>query len=173
MTVGELERAKRRALELFDLWNEVTGAVSRGSSCYYELEGVIEDAVHCGAQEATGDYQRLENEPLAIFRAARGTKAEAAARRSWHEPARTAPKWIRFEKQARPKDRVTDRWTVYERAHSGAPIGEVRWFGSWRRYAFNPAPGAVFEQDCLRDIAAFCEEQTAARKRERDRKEPV
>lgn len=44
-----------------------------------------------------------------------------------------------------------------------------RWYGAWRRYAFFPNAGVrpVFESTCLRDIARFLEEQTAARRRER------
>jgi hypothetical protein len=39
-------------------------------------------------------------------------------------------------------------------------LGEVRWFGRWRKYAFYPDPNTVYEQDCLRDIATFCEDIT-------------
>ncbi len=40
-------------------------------------------------------------------------------------------------------------------------LGEIRWFPHWRRYAFYPGSFTAFEQDCLRKIADFCEEQTA------------
>jgi hypothetical protein len=66
-----MDSAVRRALALFDHWNDVTGFVPSGSSYRFELEALISDAVHCGAQAATGDYRRLEDEPMAIFRAAR------------------------------------------------------------------------------------------------------
>lgn len=39
-------------------------------------------------------------------------------------------------------------------------LGIVKWFGSWRRYAFFPKADTVFEKDCLRDIANFCESKT-------------
>lgn len=71
MTTGELESAVRRATNLFDRWNDVTGFTPKGSSYYYELLGTIEDAVHCGAQAATGDYRRLKDEPAKLFRLAR------------------------------------------------------------------------------------------------------
>ena len=63
MKRGELKDAQRRALNILDAWNEVTGAIVRGSSWYYELQSVVEDAVHCGAQAATGDFRPLEGEP--------------------------------------------------------------------------------------------------------------
>jgi hypothetical protein len=62
MTVGELEDAKRRALNLFDKWNDCTGAVQKGTSIYYEMQGCIEDAVECGAQAACNVYKKLESE---------------------------------------------------------------------------------------------------------------
>lgn len=62
MTNGELQFAERRALNLFDQWNDVTGFVPKFSTYYYELQAVIRDAVHCGAQGATGDYKKLESE---------------------------------------------------------------------------------------------------------------
>jgi hypothetical protein len=42
-----------------------------------------------------------------------------------------------------------------------AKLGEIRWFGSWRCYAFFPMD-AIFEQKCLREIADFIEGQTKA-----------
>jgi hypothetical protein len=52
MTIGQIRDAERKALNEFDKWNDVTGAISKGSSWYYELQSVIEDAVHIGAQMA-------------------------------------------------------------------------------------------------------------------------
>jgi hypothetical protein len=66
MTKGELDGAIRRALNLFDAWNQVTGVFPRGTSYYGEVQSLIEDAVHCGAQAATGDYKRLEGEEGSI-----------------------------------------------------------------------------------------------------------
>jgi hypothetical protein len=62
ITKGELESAKRRALNLFDKWNDVTGFVPKHTGYYYELQSVIEDAVHCGAQAAVGVHELLESE---------------------------------------------------------------------------------------------------------------
>ncbi len=59
---GELADAKRRALNLFDKWNDVTGRFEKGSAYYYEIQSVIEDAVECGAQAASGVKEILEAE---------------------------------------------------------------------------------------------------------------
>jgi hypothetical protein len=66
--------------------------------------------------------------------------------------------WITFEHQG---DSVSGRTRLYVvRAKGGEGLGEVRWFGRWSQYAFFPFGGTVFEQDCLRDIATFCEQRT-------------
>ena len=60
-----------------------------------------------------------------------------------------------------PANPKTKRWQVVTKAE-GALLGSIGWFGRWRRYAFTPYEGSVYEQDCLRDIASFIEAQTKA-----------
>ena len=62
MQKGEIESAERRALNLFDKWNDVTGFVDKHTGYYYELQGAIKDAVHCGAQQALNDIKPLDSE---------------------------------------------------------------------------------------------------------------
>lgn len=62
MTNGELDYAIFRARRIFEDWNAVTGFVPRGTSYYYELLAVLEDAVHCGAQTALGIFEPLDSE---------------------------------------------------------------------------------------------------------------
>lgn len=62
MKQGELNDAKRRALNIFERWNDATGCVVKDTSWYYELQACIEDAVHCGAQAASGVHELLEAE---------------------------------------------------------------------------------------------------------------
>jgi len=52
MTKGEIDYAIRIALNNFDKWNDVTGVISKGSSYYFEMQGVIEDAVRIGSKVA-------------------------------------------------------------------------------------------------------------------------
>jgi hypothetical protein len=42
----------------------------------------------------------------------------------------------------------------------GCPVGIVKWFGRWRKYAFFPNTDCVFEGTCLRDISDFIEART-------------
>lgn len=62
MTRGQLDNAVRRALNILDRWNDCTGAVHKESSWYWELQSVVTDAVHCGAQAETGDFKLLGGE---------------------------------------------------------------------------------------------------------------
>ena len=61
-TRGEIDFAVRRAHNIFDNWNDVTGKFEKFSGYYYEMQSVIKDAVHCGFQRALGDHKTLESE---------------------------------------------------------------------------------------------------------------
>jgi hypothetical protein len=74
----------------------------------------------------------------------------------------TESKWITIEHRGTSASGKTDVWTVRPN-EADEVIGVISWFGRWRRYAFFPANNTVFEQDCLRDIANFCEHATKAR----------
>lgn len=71
-------------------------------------------------------------------------------------PVPTKPKWIVFEPV--PHDGKTQRWRVL--TLRGVVIGRIAWSPSWRRYVLQPAYPTEWEQDCLRDVAAFIQEQT-------------
>lgn len=88
-----------------------------------------------------------------------------------------APKWIDFRlSDAQPA--LTQRWDVLTKTEHPSQLavllGRVGWAGRWRCYTFVPnrALDLIFEKTCLRDIAAFCEDETtkhrAARRVARD-----
>jgi len=52
MTKGEVDYAIRLSLNNFDEWNDVTCQFTKGDSYYYEIQGVIEDAVRIGCKIA-------------------------------------------------------------------------------------------------------------------------
>ncbi len=62
MNRGQMADAKRRALNLFDAWNDVTGLVCKNTGYYYELQSLVEDAVECGVQAALEIYEHLAGE---------------------------------------------------------------------------------------------------------------
>lgn len=72
----------------------------------------------------------------------------------------TKAKHLKFvEAEPAPKTR---RVLVVNK-HDDSQLGNIGWFGRWRRYAFYPLSGTVFEQDCLRDIASYIEAMTKER----------
>lgn len=71
--------------------------------------------------------------------------------------------YLTFEPMAAPRGHLTKRWRVC----SVGRLGHVSWYAPWRRYVFWPSAGALFDAACLRELAQFCEEQTADRKSER------
>ena len=65
MTKGKVDYAVRQALNEFDRWNDVTGFVGKHTSAYYEVQGVVEDAVHIGIQMAIkGEVNRDEDNQI-------------------------------------------------------------------------------------------------------------
>lgn len=75
-------------------------------------------------------------------------------------------KWIKFIDEKLSESGKTKIWRLVTISTFGVLLGEVRWYGPWRKYSFFPNRdlALVFEKDCLRDIADFCESETAKRK---------
>lgn len=72
----------------------------------------------------------------------------------------TGDKILEFtESRANHPQRKTKIWLV-ENKTNGSHLGEVRWQGAWRQYCFFPADDCVFEKNCLRRIADYCEART-------------
>jgi hypothetical protein len=68
--------------------------------------------------------------------------------------------YIGFRSIGKSPSGKTERWTAHTVPES-ITLGIVGWFAPWRKYAFMPTEKTVFEEDCLRSIARFCEERTA------------
>lgn len=70
--------------------------------------------------------------------------------------------YIGFRREyAQELGKATKVWTVSEGTNCRGPeLGQVRWFGRWRKYAFFPEGGKVFEETCMREISYFCETAT-------------
>ena len=68
-------------------------------------------------------------------------------------------KWIYARECEQPPERKTKRWAIA--ADDGEiGLGEVKWLGRWRCYGYFPLNETVYEKQCLRDIADFCEKKT-------------
>jgi hypothetical protein len=56
---------------------------------------------------------------------------------------------------------LTQIWNV-QSVHTGIDLGVVKWYSSWRRYAFFPAD-TLFDAECLQEIVKFLDEQMLIR----------
>lgn len=56
----------------------------------------------------------------------------------------------------------TEKFTVD--SVKGFNLGEIKWYGAWRQYAFFPSTYSVFNRDCLYDIISFINELMVRRK---------
>lgn len=68
-------------------------------------------------------------------------------------------KWITIEEIGKSDSGKTTIFGVFTK-DGGIELGQIRWFSSWRKYAFFPDTYTIFEQDCLRDIADSIENKT-------------
>jgi len=73
-------------------------------------------------------------------------------------------KWLSFGKLDVP-DRKTDIYQVI--SNKGTFLGDVKWFGRWRCYAFFPEVDTVFNSVCLKDIREFIDKLMMERKKKK------
>lgn len=73
-------------------------------------------------------------------------------------------KYIKFGRRVPSDSGKTMIWQVLAdgrmRSAPTYSLGEIRWHGAWRRYVFHPFSYTIYEKDCLRKLADFCENQT-------------
>ena len=68
--------------------------------------------------------------------------------------------WIAFAYIGDSPSGKTSRWVVQAKGDPDVVLGEIYWYAPWRKYVFEPKPQCVFEEDCLRQIATYCETET-------------
>ncbi len=44
-------------------------------------------------------------------------------------------------------------------------LGNIKWYGAWRKYCFCPNDDTIFDPDCLDEIASFMRKETLDHKR--------
>lgn len=75
-------------------------------------------------------------------------------------------KYLFFHDEGLISDRgVTHVYSVTDRI-SKSRLGTIKWFMQWRKYCFF-ANDSVFDSNCLRDIAEFCDIRTLERREKR------
>jgi len=62
-----------------------------------------------------------------------------------------------------PHKGKTKRFSVISKQH-GFPLGEIKWYGSWRQYSFYPNGDTIWNTDCLKDIQDFIQQLMDERK---------
>jgi hypothetical protein len=71
-------------------------------------------------------------------------------------------KYLTFLQRPRREGRKTDEVAVFGRRDTY--LGEIKWFGRWRQYAFFPEAGTVWNTDCLAEVSAQILKLMAARR---------
>lgn len=66
-------------------------------------------------------------------------------------------RYVQFHFFKFTQTKKTKIWYVHNGIHR---LGEIKFFPQWRKYAFYPSTMVILEEDCLRDIAEFCEIET-------------
>lgn len=67
--------------------------------------------------------------------------------------------WIDFIPEPQELHRKTKRWAVVAK-EGGVRLGVVCWYSPWRQYTFQPVANTIYERDCLRGLADFCDRAT-------------
>jgi len=71
----------------------------------------------------------------------------------------SASRWVTFVSAGTSASGLTQLWTVLGSGGVGDVIGMVKWSGAWRQYVFHSFD-AVYNAECLGDIAGFCHART-------------
>lgn len=72
--------------------------------------------------------------------------------------------WIRMVKTEKPPNRKTDIYGVLINDTSLLPLGKIKWYPPWRKFAFFPISDTIYENVCLKEIAGFIEKLMVERK---------
>ena len=67
--------------------------------------------------------------------------------------------YLDYEYVGRTDSGKTCIWVVKSR-NNEPPLGQIRWYGPWRKYVFYPCANTLFDYACLQDIAEFCHTNT-------------
>ncbi len=71
-------------------------------------------------------------------------------------------KWLTFE--LRPGKGKTCRYDVMTKGDVPYKIGEVKWYGPFRKYSFFPEPKTVYDYSCMQVISKLIFDLEAQRR---------
>ena len=68
--------------------------------------------------------------------------------------------YLQFKQRGTSDSGLTKLWAVL--GAQDKVLGSIRWYAPWRKYCFYTLEGGamVFDVNCLREIADFCEAET-------------
>jgi hypothetical protein len=64
------------------------------------------------------------------------------------------------------------KWWEVTSTSTNAVLGIVKFYGAWRKFVFFPSDATLYDASCLRDIAAFAEQETKSWRESLSAKEP-
>jgi len=68
----------------------------------------------------------------------------------------TPKTYLRFDECGHSSSGKTRIWQV-KNTQWNYNMGTIKWYAPWRRYAFFPQTGTLYDAGCLQEIAAFLE----------------
>jgi len=71
-------------------------------------------------------------------------------------------KYLRFDEIPNP-GKKTQIFTV-RHTDNLTLLGEIKWWGAWRKYCFFPAPDCLYDRNCLRDVIDYIDQLMNERK---------
>jgi hypothetical protein len=66
-------------------------------------------------------------------------------------------KWIIIKEIGTSTSGKTKVFVVLNKDYQDAPLGFIKWYGGYRKYAYFPEAESYYEEDCLKNIADFLE----------------
>lgn len=73
--------------------------------------------------------------------------------------------YLQFTSSGQSASGKTSIWRVLGGGHN--LLGEIKWYGPWRRYVFHPIPGTLYDGTCMVEIAQALIDKTAEHKQMR------
>ena len=67
------------------------------------------------------------------------------------------------------KTNIYEVWTKNEDDSMGSiKLGEIRWFGRFRKYSFYPANDTIYEEVCMQEITDFLKQENKRHREKRN-----
>jgi hypothetical protein len=74
---------------------------------------------------------------------------------------------LKFIDEGIPAGQKTRRYSVYSNLSQALQsLGQVKFYGAWRKFCFFPSQSTLFDTTCLNEIAEFCKHQNDLRRQE-------